>query len=154
MRFAPFFLVATLLSGSDARFTDELWIQVESLHQQHLAHKPKPTLPAIGKALKTLAEKAPREEWREALIARASEFPQNSSDTYFDVIQKKPFPEGLAAILARVWIPWELSKDPSTEACLAQLTRMMNSVAGPLDDAARARVKQAFLDAAREVYGQ
>ncbi len=149
MRFASFLLFPALLAASDARFTDELWIQVEAMVQQHLPQKPPPAA-GLRNALRALAEKAPRQEWREALNQRAAEIPDDRSNILIDRIGEKPFPEALAAILARLWIPWEINKDKHAEATVSQLTRMMNSVASTLDDPAR--VKQAFLESAREFY--
>jgi hypothetical protein len=119
--------------------------------QQHLPQKPPPAA-GLRNALRALAEKAPRQEWREALNQRAAEIPADRSDILIDPIRRNPYPEGLAVVLARFWIPWEINKDKRSEACLALLTRMMNSIAATLDESSRARVKQAFLDSAREFY--
>src|ERR1700680_1371993 len=132
VRIASLLLFPALLAASDARFTDELWIQVEAMVQQHLPQKP-PRAAGLRNALRALAEKAPRQEWREALNQRAAEVPADRSNILIDTIRENPYPQALAAVLARFWIPWEINKDKRSEARVAQLTRMMNSVAATLD---------------------
>ena len=88
------FCLAGRLLASDARFTDELWIQIEPIYSKTLQHPflaglTDGTLPherfefyleqdalyltAFSEALKMLASKAPREEWGAVLNKHATE---------------------------------------------------------------------------------
>jgi hypothetical protein len=146
-------LLAGALFASPPRFTDEMWLPIEPLFQKMAALRHGPPA-AVRRALLALAAKASRPEWRELLERDAADLPAvGPSDRYTDFLsdatKTKPFAEGLAAVLAEFWIEHDLNPERGTVEPLGQLTRMMNSEAARLDDAGRARVKEAFMQAAR-----
>jgi thiaminase/transcriptional activator TenA len=94
MRLLALLCLSSQLFASDARFTDELWIQIEPIYAKSIQHPflkglSDGTLPrekfefylqqdalyltAFSEALHALAAKAPREEWRGILTKHATE---------------------------------------------------------------------------------
>ncbi len=168
-------LFSRILSASDARFTDELWVPVEPLYQRMLAShanagKGQRELlnRAVREALEALAQKAPDTEWQTFLFrdaAQIAETPRNTdrmtraTEDYASLLnstaKKRSFGEGLAGVLAEYWINFEFHKDRGESMSrefietMAQLTRMMNSAAARMDDAGRKRLKEVFAQAAR-----
>ncbi len=168
-------LLSQALSTSDARFTDELWVSVESLYQRMLASRGNPgdgqrelLAGTVREALEKLASKAPDPDWQMFLAEDAAQVAKTrtaarmarATDIYASFLSSmaanKPFAEGLAGVLAEYWINFELRKDRGQSMSgefietVAQITRMMNSAAGRTDDAGRIRLKEAFAHAARD----
>jgi len=168
-------LLSRILAASDARFTDELWVPVEPLHQRMLASHPTPgeaqlelLARAVRGALETLASKAPDSDWRNFLAQDASQIGEagkasvrmtRATEDYASLLKstaaEKSFGEGLADVLAEYWMNFEFHKDRGESMSrdfietMAELTRMMNSVAARTDVAGRMRLKEAFARAAR-----
>lgn len=168
-------LLSQTLGASDARFTDELWVPVESLYQMVASHanpgngQRELLNRAVHEALETLALKAPDRDWQAFLAEDALQIADHRKSTvrttratgsyagFLSVSSaKKPFAEGLVIVLAEYWMNFEMRKDRGESEShefietLAQLTRMVNSVAGRVDDAGRRRMKEAFAQAARK----
>jgi hypothetical protein len=171
-------LLSSTLPGSDARFTDELWVPIEPRYQKMSAvpsnragGQRELLTGALREALEALASKAPDTDWRAFLIADADQLPQKpknpvrmtrATESYsaflLATVRKSTFGEGLTVVLAEYWIDFELTKDRGESTSrefvetVASLNRMTNSVAARSDDAGRARLKQIFADAAQRKF--
>lgn len=165
-------IFSRFLSASEARFTEELWVPIEALYQDLLAsHRNAASdqrdllARTVRETLTTLASKAPDTDWRRFLIEDAGRIttlgpaPRMTRATgdyaaFLSTAVRKSFGEGLAAILAEYWIDFERRKDRGEIASnefveqVAQLTRLVNSLAAREHDAGRARLKNAFSKAA------
>jgi thiaminase/transcriptional activator TenA len=173
-----------LAEGTLPRSKFEFYLQQDALY-----------LDSFSDTLNTLAAKAPRNEWRTILRQHAADAIQEEQHLHLTLLRgntardkapsnyaytnhllatatRRPFAEGLAAVLPCYWIYWEVgkelkkrgSKDPdyqrwidvysdeSYRESVAQALRMMNSVGGGLDPAARERVKGLFTRSARYEY--
>jgi thiaminase/transcriptional activator TenA len=216
LKHVPLFFLAMHLFASEARFTDELWAGIEPVYAKTLQHPfltglADGTLPrakfefylqqdalfleTFSDALKTLATKAPRNEWQTILNQHAADAiteeqqlhltllrgktarekaPSNYAYTnhLLATVTRRPFAEGLAAVLPCYWIYWEVGKelkkrgsrdadyqrwidvysDEGYRESVMQVLRMMNSTAEGLDAAARERLKELFTRSARYEY--
>jgi thiaminase/transcriptional activator TenA len=153
--FALALAVSAHLFGAEARFSGELWAEIAPVYTKTLQHPfltglADGTLPhdrfefylqqdmlfltAYGQALKILAPKAPREEWRAILLKHATESIDSERQLHTSILKGKsttemapsnyaytnhllatvatrPFSEGLAALLPCYWIYWEVGQE-------------------------------------------
>jgi thiaminase (transcriptional activator TenA) len=152
-------------------------------------------LDTFSEALKALAAKAPRKEWQATLRQHAADAIEEKNQLHLTLLRgklasemaptnyaytnhllatvaRRPFAEGLAAVLPCYWIYWEVGRelkkrgsknadyqrwidqysDESYHGSVEQALEMMNSVSGGLDSAARERAKQLFARSARYEY--
>jgi thiaminase/transcriptional activator TenA len=149
------FIAARLVTAGEARFTDELWTSIAPIYAKTLQHPylrglADGTLPrdrfefylqqdalyltTYSQALKILASRAPREDWRKTLMKHATEAidterqlhdsilkgnlahrmaPTNYAYTnhLIATVSQQPFAEGLASMLPCYWIYQEVGKE-------------------------------------------